>query len=346
MKREISLGAGVALTLVRNYSRPVSLGGPEQPDADVVSIRWFGTASFELALGDKVLLLDNFYDRASHNRSLGFEVGDVNRSDLILVGHPHFDHVADTARVAEQTGSPVAIAPLGADYLVSQGLPSDQIFPVSGLGDGDVLDRNDFTVRVLHGFHGNSSLTESQSQKLQELGNARVGFEAEFGGSSTPEEDDAAHQVAQRGVFTPEVITEATLTYVIEIDGFRIAYRDSGGQISDEERAYFSANPGVEIAILSINGVPHVGKQLEEVFLPLVRLYQPKVLVPSHHDELWVNWDGSGIGKIFNDVATEPINNRVHDEFPQTITVQPGLIEPLTVNRVKGDVVLGEASLF
>jgi hypothetical protein len=41
--------------LVRNYRRPVSLGGPEHPDPDVVSIRWFGTASFELAFGDKVV---------------------------------------------------------------------------------------------------------------------------------------------------------------------------------------------------------------------------------------------------------------------------------------------------
>jgi hypothetical protein len=27
----------------------------------VVSIRWFGTATFELAFGDKVVLLDNFF---------------------------------------------------------------------------------------------------------------------------------------------------------------------------------------------------------------------------------------------------------------------------------------------
>jgi L-ascorbate metabolism protein UlaG (beta-lactamase superfamily) len=42
----------------------------------------------------------------------------VTRADFILVGHPHFDHVADTARVARQTGAPVAIAPIGADYLL------------------------------------------------------------------------------------------------------------------------------------------------------------------------------------------------------------------------------------
>ena len=115
--------------------------------------------------------------------------------------------------------------------------------------------------------------------------------------------------------------------------------------ISDEERAYFTANPGVDLAILSLNGLPHVAQQLEDVFLPLAQLYQPRVLVPAHHDELWVNFDGSGLARLFSDVATEPVKDRVHDELPGTITVQPGLVEPLTVSRSKGDVTLGEARI-
>jgi L-ascorbate metabolism protein UlaG (beta-lactamase superfamily) len=331
--------------LVRNYSRPVSLGGPGHPDPEVVSLRWFGTATFELAFGDKVVLLDNFYERPARNRPLGFSVPDVTRADLILVGHPHFDHVADTVRVARQTRAQVAIAPIGADYLLSQGLSADQVIPVAGRGDGDLLDRGSFSVRVLHGYHLDIGLNEAQQHKWQSLRAARAEFEAEFAPPSTPDEAQAAHEIAQRGVHTPEVNTEATLTYIIDIEGFRIAYRDSGGAISDEERAYFTASPGVDIAILSINGLPHVAQQLEDVFLPLARLYQPKVLVPSHHDELWINFDGRGLVKTFSDVATEPIKERVHDELPATVTVQPGLVEPLTVSRSKGDVTLGELHL-
>lgn len=327
---------------VRNYRRPVSLGGAHHLDPDLVSIRWFGTATFELAFGDQVILLDNFYDRPARNRPLGFAAADVTRADLILVGHPHFDHVADTAAVARQTGAPVAIAPIGADYLVGQGLPASQIHSVPGRGDGDLLTGAGFDVRVLHGFHLDIGLNEAQQRKWHALRAARAEFEAEFTPPPTPEEDQAAHQTAQRGVHTPEVNTEATLTYVIDIDGFRIAYRDSGGAISDEERAYFTAHPGVDLAILSINGLPHVAQQLEDVFLPLARLYQPRVLVPAHHDELWINFDGSGLARTFADVATEPIKERVHDELPAAITVQPGLIEPLTVSRATGEVTLGE----
>jgi L-ascorbate metabolism protein UlaG (beta-lactamase superfamily) len=328
--------------LVHNYRRPACLGGPLPPDPDLVSLRWFGTATFELTFGDQVILLDNFYDRPARNRPLGFAAADVTKADLILVGHPHFDHVADTARVATQTGAPVTIAPIGADYLLGQGTPARQIHPVAGRGSGDVIAGAGFSVRALHGFHLDIGLDEEQMGRWQALRAARAAFEAAFTPPPAQEEDEAAALIAQRGVHTPEVSTEATLTYVIDIGGFRIVYRDSGGAISDEERVYFTAHPGVDLAILSLNGLPHVAQQLDDVFMPLARLYQPRVLVPAHHDELWINFGGTGLTPMFSDVATEVIKERVHDELPATITAQPGLIEPLTVSRSKGDVVLGE----
>jgi len=330
---------------IRNYSLPVSLGGSAHPDAGVVTLRWFGTASFELAFGDRVVLLDNYYERPPRNRPLGFDVSDVTRADLLLVGHPHHDHVADTVRVSQQTGAKAAIAEIGADYLLSQGLPVGQIHRVTGRGEGEVLDYNDFTVRVLHGFHLDIGLAPEQAAKWQALLQARADFEADFFGATTSEEDAAAAVIAARGVHTPEVITEATLTYIIDIDGFTIAYRDSGGAIGDEERAYVAAHGPVDVAILSINGLPHVAQQLEDVFLPLVELYQPKILIPSHHDELWTNFGGAGLRKLFADVSTELLKERVHDELPATITAQPGLIEPVTISRDKGDVTVGDVRI-
>jgi L-ascorbate metabolism protein UlaG (beta-lactamase superfamily) len=330
---------------VRNYRRPVSLGGAEHPDAGVVSLRWFGTACFELAFGDRVLLLDNYYDRAPRNRDLGFTVDEVTRADLILVGHPHYDHVADTVRVSVRTGADTVIHGIGADYLLGQGVPGSRVIPVAGRGEGELLDRGDFTVRALHGFHLDFGMTEQQARKWAALQQARSDFEAEFYGRPSPAEAELGEQIAARGVHTPEVLTEATLTYIIDIGGFTIAYRDSGGAISNEERAFAAAHGPVDVAILSLNGLPHVAQQLEDVFLPLARLYQPKVLIPAHHDELWANFDGSGLKKLFADVATAPLANRVHDELPATITVQPALIEPVTIDRAKGEVTQGEIHL-
>ncbi len=60
---------------------------------------------------------------------------------------------------------------------------------------------------------------------------------------------------------------------------------------------------------------------------------------------MWGNFAGSGLRKMFDDVATEPLKQRVHDELPATITVQPALIEPVTIDRAKGEVTLGDLRL-
>jgi hypothetical protein len=115
-------------------------------------------------------------------------------------------------------GAPVAIAPIGADYLVGQGLPAEQILSVPGLGQGDVLNAPDFTVTALHAYHLDFGLTADQVQKWQAVRAAQAAF----------------------------------------------------------------------------------------------------------------------------DVSTETIKERVHDEFPASVTVQPALVEPVTISRSDGAVAVGE----
>ena len=40
--------------------------------------------------------------------------------------------------------------------------------------------------------------------------------------------------------------------------------------------------------------------------MPLVETYQPKVVLPCHHDDLY---------PVFIDLATEPLKMRVHEEL-------------------------------
>ncbi len=75
---------------------------------------------------------------------------------------------------------------------------------------------------------------------------------------------------------TPEVITEATLTYIIDVGGFT-TYRDSGGPIGDEEGP--SRDGGVDVAILSING-RRMSPSSSGRLPARVELYQPKILIP------------------------------------------------------------------
>jgi L-ascorbate metabolism protein UlaG (beta-lactamase superfamily) len=328
---------------VLGYERPASLGGAFHPDPDVVTVRWFGTACFEVVVGDRVLLLDQHYARSVRNRSLGFDVTEVTRADALLVGHPHPDHVSDTVQVARQTGAPAVIAPRGADYLLGAGLKSQEVVPVTGLGEGDLLSFRDLTVRALHGFHGDAHLDEPLTKAVAEVQAAQAALDALLLPPVSAEELAAGEAIFARGLLIPEVITEETLTYVIEVDGFKIVYRDSGGKLSDEEIAYFGAHPGCDVALVSINGRPYWQQDVDDVFLPIVELYQPKVLIPAHHDALFGVLPGAGqLKRLFVDVATELLKERVHAVLPGTATVQPGLVEPIRIHRKTGQVVLGE----
>jgi len=73
-----------------------------------------------------------------------------------------------------------------------------------------------------------------------------------------------------RGSMAPEVFTEGTMCLVTDIDGYRIVYRDSGGPVSKEERSFFAAR-----------------RQLKQATMPLIETYQPRAVIPCHHDDLY-----------------------------------------------------------
>ena len=64
-------------------------------------------------------------------------------------------------------------------------------------------------------------------------------------------------------------------------------YRDSGGPVSEEERAFFAASPGCDLAIVGFIGRPLVRRQLKEATMPLIETYQPRAVIPCHHDVLY-----------------------------------------------------------
>jgi L-ascorbate metabolism protein UlaG (beta-lactamase superfamily) len=67
-------------------------------------------------------------------RGLGFRPDEVVRADAVLIGHPHYDHISDTAQLAVQTAAPVVTPPLGADVLTRGGRGKDR------RRRGDVVD--------------------------------------------------------------------------------------------------------------------------------------------------------------------------------------------------------------
>lgn len=287
----------------------VSTGGPLPRDAQTLALRWTGFANFEMVYNGQVVLLDAYIDRGSYFAPLGFKAADVKRADLILLGHGHVDHMSDAASIGARTGATVVGAPVTTEKLLTQSINPKQVRTVNGRG-GELLKFPGFTVEPILGYHG---------EPPAELVKA---FQGALRATTTPPTAEQARELAeirQRGTGDPRVVAEGTIAYLITLDnGFRIYARDSGGRVTDYEKAVMARVGRVDVALIAVSA-----SFVQELAVPQalehVRTYRPDVYIPSHHDgaknTLWR--------------ATEPLFQAVKDERPEIVTVSRGYREPV-----------------
>lgn len=102
--------------IAAEYPLPVPLfgastAGPGPTRGGAVSVRWLGTAGFEIRHGEHVVLIDPYLTRASLSSCLLSPLSPdiaaitrhITRADAIIVGHTHFDHVLDVPTIARLT---------------------------------------------------------------------------------------------------------------------------------------------------------------------------------------------------------------------------------------------------
>lgn len=289
----------------------VSTGGKAPQNRHTLAVRWTGFANYELAYNRHIILLDTYFDRGSNYPPLGFKAADVKKADVILLGHAHFDHMADAASVGMRTGAVIVGAPVTTEKLKSQGVPEKQIRTVIGRSQ-EKLFFDGFTVEPILALHGqpDKHITEVMEGAVNSLVP-----------KLTPEQQAEEKAIQDRGTFDPRVITEGTIAYLITFDdGFRILYRDSGGHITDYEKAAFKDMPGVDLAIVALSADflnPLVAAQA----LEHEKLYKPDVFMPAHHDAGF-----SGHTPLWR--ATEPVFQALKNADPKLVTVSREYREP------------------
>jgi hypothetical protein len=133
-----------------------------------------------------------------------------------------------------------------------------------------------------------------------------------------PEQLAEQARIAARGTSDPRVTAEGTIAYLITLDtGFRILYRDSGGKVTDYERAAAMHSSPVDV-ILAATSASYVTKLIADQALEYVRTYRPRVFMPAHHDAAFNNlWR-----------PTEPIFQAIKDQDPAVVTISKGYREP------------------
>jgi beta-lactamase family protein len=286
----------------------VSTGGAFPKNQRTLAVRWTGYSNFELAYNNEILLLDAYFDRGRVYPPLGFRAADVKKVNGILIGHGHFDHMSDAASIALRTGAMVVGAPMTIDKLKTQNVDSKQLRSVTGRG-GETLKIGGFTIEPILGRHGEppAEVTAAFNRALQSTT-----------GSDT--RDDAAEQSAirARGTSDPRIVNEGTIAYLITLEsGFRIAYRDSGGKVTEIERAAFERAGRVELAIAATSAA-FLNRLTIDQALEYVHTYNPSVFMPAHHDAPY-----NGLWR-----ATEPIFQAIKDENPSIVTISRGYREP------------------
>ena len=111
------IGTGVAASVVswgKSVVAPGLAEGAESaptsggPGSSGVNFRWLGTNGWEISFGNKTILLDPwisrtdagyFRDQPNPDTPLTLEAAlidqHISRADQILIGHGHYDHIAD-----------------------------------------------------------------------------------------------------------------------------------------------------------------------------------------------------------------------------------------------------------
>jgi L-ascorbate metabolism protein UlaG (beta-lactamase superfamily) len=313
MKRIIGALAGALALSAAAYAAepacntliPALIGGPvPAATSDTLVLRWLGTANYEMAYRGKVFLFDTYYDRPARSRPIGFTVDQVKRADVIFIGHPHTDHISDIAPVARQTGALVVGAPLTIATAISLGVPQAQTRIVT---DGDVLTFGPVKVRVALARH--STIQDGLMAAHQQM------YALDGLGPLTEAEAAQAKAIAARGSGAPQVITEATLGYgVILPSGFSLAIFDSAGPITEGDRALAKALGG-QVDVLTVPYQPHpVAEHQVQDSWPFIETFNPRLVLPTHHDGIWGTW---------LDLGVEPLFEKIRDERPATRFIAP-----------------------
>jgi L-ascorbate metabolism protein UlaG (beta-lactamase superfamily) len=290
----------------------VSTGGAFPRDPQTLAVRWTGYANFELVYNGQILLLDAYFDRGAMYPSLGFKAADVKRADVLLLGHGHVDHMSDAASVGARTGAVVVGAPVTVEKLATQPIDMKQVRTVTGRG-GELLQFKGYTVEPILGRHG-----EPPHEVVEAFDRALKTTTPPL----TPAQAKERDEIRARGTSDKRVVTEGTIAYLITLDsGFRILFRDSGGIVTDYEKAAMARVGRVDLGLISVSAA-FLNTLTVDRALEQMRAYRPDVFIPAHHDGPFNNlWR-----------PTEPLFQAMKEENPKLVTISRVYREPVCFN--------------
>lgn len=111
---------------------------------------WAGHSAVILKSNDSVIAIDPWLEG---NPSVPSDIKNIQKLDLIVLSHGHFDHAGDAARLARSLGAKVAATFELASLIQQEGVPESQII---SMNKGGTAEASGVSITLTNAFHSSS----------------------------------------------------------------------------------------------------------------------------------------------------------------------------------------------
>lgn len=155
--RAVSIVILIVTSIVIGSPAAQSQTGSTLPPTQRVTLKWLGTAGWEIQIGQTKILIDPFLTRQQPVVAEEWKTDEeavlnvIGGADYIFAGHSHADHIADIPFIAKRFGAKVIGSRTTVNLALSAGVEQSQLTSIIG---GEKLDFKDFSVQVIKSQHG------------------------------------------------------------------------------------------------------------------------------------------------------------------------------------------------
>lgn len=285
------------------------------------TLKWLGTAGWELSDGNTVILIDPYISRilgpqppgrapykqlpGDTRKVYGWEDvpavdnvavdARVPKADYVLVTHAHYDHVLDVPRIALKTHATVIGTESTANVLRAYSVPEEQLITVRG---GEDYEFGAFSLKVIPSIHSPLDHKRYFSSAV-----APPGMKAPL----------TLNQMHPEG---------GTLAFFIRFHGHQIL---AFGGMNYIEREMQGLEPDIALV-----GAAGSRKEIYDYSGRLMRgLHFPKVVLPTHWDDFAAPYDASQQEALD---ALQSFVQEIHAASPKTRVIIPKYFEPISLD--------------